>query len=231
MILKTGGWCQKSHTDIVEVSYTCTSVSGRGLMWLALYIWWQKCWVLKRSFLTGSWSSECLTWKLFPLLQLSESLIFLTAQYVGEEFSAGRTVCKGFSKTMLNLKTGSHAEVYEQHFMIWFLKMFSDNSWVIYVSFCSSHHISEFINGKNSFFTMFESQDNDCLERPTILIGAALKFITFNLLDIFCNKKWKLFSPCSICVLLFTQLLGKMCFPWRWFSWSPQWDTKPLKYL
>lgn len=82
-----------TQRNCFEVAYTCTSVSGRGLMWLALYIWWQKYWVLKCSFLTGSWSSECLTWKLFPLLQLSESLILLTAQYVREEFNAGRTVC------------------------------------------------------------------------------------------------------------------------------------------
>lgn len=103
--------------------------------------------------------------------------------------------CKGFSKTMLNRKVGNHTEGFEQHFMVWFPKMFSGKPWVIYVSFCSSHHICEFINGKSSFFAVFESQDNDCLERPIIFIGTAVKFITFDLLDIFCNKKWKLFSP------------------------------------
>lgn len=56
-------------------------------------------------------------------------------------------------------------------------------------SLWSSHCNFEFRNGKSFFFMVFESQAKDCLESSAILMGTALKFITFNLPDIFCNEK------------------------------------------
>lgn len=86
------------------------------------------------------------------------------------------------------------------------------------LSFSFSHYTCEFVSGKSFFFILFESQANSCLESLTVLMTTALKKLNhFNLLDIFCNEKWKFGSSGLFGQCYSFRHCGKCSFPREYF--------------